>query len=82
MGTALVVIGSRCGLDALDQFGDLVVDLLTFLHHPLHLVDRVDDGGVVASTELACDRRMGEVGEVADDVSIGCGSAGVTTPRS
>ena len=52
----------------MDQFGDLVVDLAPLAHQRLDLLDGVDDGGVVAATELPGDGRVRQVGELAEHV--------------
>ena len=56
--------GHATALDAADELGDLVVDLLTLLHQRRDLLDGVDDGRVVAAAELAGDGRIAEVGEL------------------
>ena len=45
------------------EFGDLFVDLATFLHQGGDLVIGMDDSGVIATPELPGDRRVGEVGQ-------------------
>ena len=47
-----------CFLQSLDEVGDLIVNLLAFLHQPLDLVDRVDDCRVVTPTEQTSDVRV------------------------
>ena len=56
------------GLDPLDQLGDLVVDLSSFGHQRPDLFHSMDDGGVVASAELAGDGGIAEIGELSCDV--------------
>src|SRR4051794_15907195 len=50
---------------AMDELGHLVVNLATFLHETADLLDRVDHGGVVATTEFSRDGGIAEVGEFA-----------------
>src|SRR3954451_17635711 len=55
-------------LDAMDEGGDLVVDLPALLHEAGDLLDGVDDGGVIPPAELAGDGRVAEVRELAEDL--------------
>src|SRR5581483_166808 len=59
---------SHTALDALYEPGHLVVDLSPLLHEGGDLLDGVNDGGVVAAAELACDGRVAEVGQLTEDV--------------
>jgi hypothetical protein len=54
--------------DAESELGDLFVDLTPLLHQAGDLLDRVDHGGVISTTELASDRRVGEVRQLSEDV--------------
>src|SRR6478752_9664773 len=54
--------------DAAHELVDLVEHLVTLGHERLDLLHRVDDGRVVAAAELLGDARIGEVGQLAEDV--------------
>ena len=54
--------------DTNGEVGHLLVHLVAFLHQFGDLLVSVDDGGVVTTAELLGDRRIGEVGEVAEQV--------------
>src|SRR4051812_14714809 len=54
--------------DLVEQLRDLVVDLAALAHEGLDLLDRVDDRGVITTTELTCDGRIGQVGQIPEDV--------------
>jgi hypothetical protein len=51
-----------------DEVGDLIEHLLALAHETLGLVDRVNDRGVVASTEETGYGRVAQLGHVAEDV--------------
>src|SRR4051794_40628374 len=54
--------------DAGHELADLVVDLPAFLHQRLDLLHGVDHGRVVPSSELPGDRRIRQVGDLAEHV--------------
>jgi hypothetical protein len=47
--------------DAESELGNLFVDLTPLLHQAGDLLHRVDHGGVISTTELAGDRRVGKI---------------------
>src|SRR5689334_9106523 len=59
---------SLAAFDGLDEVRDLVVYEPPFLHESGHLLDRVDDRRVIATTELPGDGWIAEVGELPEDV--------------
>ena len=60
--------GLSPGLDQVDETADLLVDLLALHHHGGDFGDRMNDGGVIAPTELRTNRGVRVVGELPAEV--------------
>ena len=56
------------GLDVLDDVADGFAQVLVVLHIPLHGLEGVDDGGVVAARELPADLLHAHAGDFTQDI--------------
>ena len=56
------------GLDVFDDVADRLPQMLVVLHIPLHGLEGVDDGGMIAARELPADLLHAHPGDFAQDV--------------